>query len=195
MKNKIILCTCIFSLVVFSIGCQKNTKTNTSEQNTKTEVSEPTKEMDKVESDKPQKEENKSKDENTTADKKSIMASIYSYDINKPELIKNTAEIKELQPQLLIDELIKLKIAPEGTIVNNFNIETVDNLKTIYLDLNSNFVNYGLGSSAEISTLDCLANTFLENYDCNRLKLTINGNEYESGHLSFEENQYLEFKK
>ena len=41
--------------------------------------------------------------------------------------------------------------------------------------------------------LNAIANTFIENYELDKLKLLINGENYESGHISHGDEDYLEF--
>ncbi len=41
--------------------------------------------------------------------------------------------------------------------------------------------------------LNSIANTFIENYELDKLKLLVNGENYESGHIIQGDEDYLEF--
>ncbi|SCK02330.1 Spore germination protein [uncultured Clostridium sp.] len=60
------------------------------------------------------------------------------------------------------------------------------NLSNSYYDFSS-----GLGSSAEIGMLNSLALTYSYNYNVNNIRILVNGQNYESGHLFYGDNDYI----
>ncbi len=60
------------------------------------------------------------------------------------------------------------------------------NLSSSYYDFSS-----GLGSAAEIGMLNSLALTYSYNYNVNNIRILVNGQNYESGHLFYGDNEYI----
>lgn len=60
------------------------------------------------------------------------------------------------------------------------------NLSSSYYDFSS-----GLGSAAEIGMLNSLALTYSYNYNVNNIRILVNGQNYESGHLYYGDNEYI----
>ncbi len=60
------------------------------------------------------------------------------------------------------------------------------NLSDSYYDFSSS-----LGSAAEIGMLESLALTYSYNYNVSNVRILVNGQNYTSGHLSYEENDYI----
>lgn len=60
------------------------------------------------------------------------------------------------------------------------------NLSSSYYDFSS-----GLGSAAEIGMLNSLALTYSYNYNVNNIRILVNGENYESGHLFYGDNEYI----
>ena len=60
------------------------------------------------------------------------------------------------------------------------------NLSSSYYDFSS-----GLGSAAEIGMLNSLALTYSYNSNVNNIRILVNGQNYESGHLFYGDNEYI----
>ncbi len=92
------------------------------------------------------------------------IVSVYSLTEDKQGIDKSMDAIDESDPQLLLDKLAEYGVVAQGTIVNTFS--TTD----------------GKGS-LDISALDtsnplivnCIANTFIENYELDSLTLSVAG--------------------
>lgn len=93
-------------------------------------------------------------------------------------------------PQYLIDRFIQDGFIAQNTKVNKFSeiSEGVYNL-----DLSKEFYSLSFGTSAEGLILDSIGNSFIENFSIKKLKLTVEGTNYESGHILMEDNDYLTF--
>ena len=105
--------------------------------------------------------------------------------------------------EVLVDCLVEKGVLEADTTVNSFDIEggekpgpgvsadAVGSGERIgTLDLS------GIpesGTAGEVAMLNAIANTFIENYELDKLKLLINGENYESGHIAHEDGDYLEF--
>lgn len=61
--------------------------------------------------------------------------------------------------------------------------------KKMDLDVNSGFGEYvrGMGTTGSTQVIDCVVKTYLSAYGCEGLKLTENGNVFDTGHTSLED--------
>lgn len=109
--------------------------------------------------------------------------------LNKVTLKGNIGN-EAITPQYLIDRLIKEGIVAQDTKVNKFSVleDGVYNL-----DLSKEFYTLSFGTSAEGLVLNAIGNSFIENFSCEKLKLTVDGLNYESGHIAFENDDYITF--
>lgn len=74
----------------------------------------------------------------------------------------------------------------------NINELFLDEDGVVNLDLNQAFIsNMNAGASYESMILQSITNTFCKYYGSEKLKLTIDGNYYESGHIAIEKDEYL----
>lgn len=118
-------------------------------------------------------------------------------------LTREEVNLEAMTEQALVECLIEKGVLAADTTVNAFDIEggekpgpgvsadAVGSGERIgTLDLS------GIpesGTSGEIAMLNAIGNTFIENYELDKLKLLINGENYESGHIVHEDGDYLEF--
>lgn len=85
----------------------------------------------------------------------------------------------------LVDALIAHGALPEGVAVNRFAVER----GIARLDLNAAFAEAvrAAGTNGETMYLASVVNTFLSNYDCDALALTIEGEALETGHRLYDQ--------
>lgn len=89
-----------------------------------------------------------------------------------------TVPVEEITPMDILGALVSYGTVPEGTIINDFAFEG-DN---IAIDLSPDFqeaVN-GLGSTGEYYLTGSVVNTFLTCYGAEGVKITIDGNPFET---------------
>ena len=123
------------------------------------------------------------------ADDDDIIEEPVEVDIYVPDDNYMKMEIKEIgieakDPQLIINALIDSKVLPEGCEVNFIEM-TEDNIQ---LDLNAVYGDYirGMGTTGEYFMLGCTVNTFLDIYDKEAIKITIDSETLETGHSVYE---------
>ncbi len=116
------------------------------------------------------------------------IVSVYRGNEDATGLIQAMDSVNELSAQALVDKLIEYKVLDEGTVVLNFTVTE----EIGYLDLSSVPVS---GSSGEVLILTSIGNTFTENFELEKLKLLVNGENYSSGHIEHEDQDYLRFNK
>ncbi|MCC0685273.1 GerMN domain-containing protein [Clostridioides sp. ZZV15-6383] len=190
MKNKkIMLVLSILSISIFAIGCtnaQIGNDTPKKETKSNTNVEQP-KEENNTEKEVPNKKTTSTPKEEA----KTQSATIYSFDVDKTDLIKNKVDLNKIDENTLFEELQKLKVVPESSKLNSFTTKDIDGVKTGILDVSSDFTKSNLGSDAETLMLDSVARTYIKNMNVEQIKITVDGSNYESGHIVLEEGDYL----
>lgn len=190
MKNKkIMLVLSILSISIFAIGCtnaQIGNDTPKKETKSNTNVEQP-KEENNTEKEVP----NKKTISTPKEEAKTQSATIYSFDVDKTDLIENKVDLNKIDENTLFEELQKLKVVPESAKLNSFTTKDIDGVKTGILDVSSDFTKSNLGSDAETLMLDSVARTYTKNMNVEQIKITVDGSNYESGHIVLEEGDYL----
>ncbi|MDR0879654.1 MAG: GerMN domain-containing protein [Clostridioides sp.] len=203
LRKKFALILSIVSISAFAFGCTSGNNVDKDTEETKTaDVSDQitsqddnqdksddasNKDNDKKDSDKDKKETEKPKE---TPIKTAKAIIVYSFDVDKDALVKNEVEMIDVTYSALFDKLVELKVIPQSS-VNSFESKKVDGSTIGYLDVDSAFLKNNYGSDAEGKMLDALAKTFKENLGLDKLKLTVDGKNYGSGHISMEDDEYL----
>jgi predicted small lipoprotein YifL len=172
----------IITIVFVSIGCNQkgSVEENVPKDVNKTEETQTTDENEKEETD--QSIENEKE-----ADQSSKKVMIYSMNTNVDGFISEEVELPEITADSLLEQLIlKSVITPEVKILS-CKESTLDGIKVLDLDFSSTldvFMN-NVGSSAEYYVIGSICNTFLEAYDAEQIKITIEGGSFETGHAQY----------
>lgn len=127
---------------------------------------------------------------NESSEDKSI-ATIYTSDSQAENIIGKEVKIKELTPDSLFDELKTLKVIPVDTKLNSFNTYNKGDEAVGVADFSQEFYNFNLGSSGESLMLNSIAKTYIKNFNLDKFKILVDGEEYESGHILFEKDDYF----
>ena len=183
----------VLALAVAFVGCSKTDSGNKAEDKDKkpqTQQENSDKNEDKKD-DKNDKDNKDDKDklENEEEAEESII--VYNYDLDNEKLIENRIDGKKETPEQVFESLQNLGVIPKDAKMNSFDITEADGTETGILDVNKAFVNSNLGSSAESLMLDAVAQTFIENFDIEQLQITVDGGDYESGHIVLGKGDYL----
>lgn len=95
----------------------------------------------------------------------------------------------------ILDELKKSKVIKSDTEIKNINLESEsdqDKNKILCIDFKNEFINLNeVGSESENLILKSILKTFAEVYDVKKIRLTIDGKNYESGHIEMEDGDYF----
>lgn len=220
MKNnkiRVLVAAMILALTTASvIGCTPaNTSTNTEQKQEKQKEGENTETNSSTSDEKDSKNssennvektvENKdaSKDKNVvmvdkkkeekSSSKKAIII-YYTYDINTEALNENKTYADEVSVGNVIKELVNNKVLQSGTAVNTAKVTNINGVRTLVVDVNSKFINFNQGSSAEMLSLRSFANSLIKTFHVSQVKLTVDGANYSGGHIALKDGQYLKFK-
>ena len=184
--RKILVFVMVLSLSVMLLGCSgtdtskeaNDTTQNTKQeekQDTSQEKTEPT--QDKTEQKDEQAEENDSKAEDS-GDHEAQDQILKLYYISDSEEI----ECAEIRTNLLQTTDIWNGLIGEGVLSSECNVDQEQ--KTIDLDVDSGTGSYirSMGTTGEEQILTCIKKSFLKTYECERFKITENGQPLETGH-------------
>ena len=189
MKIKKLTSLAVALVLAFAfVRCSKTDAGNSTEDKDNNTTQTQQESSDKEEDKKDDKEEN-DKLASEETEEESIV--VYNYDLENEKLIENEVKAKKEDPKVVFEELKNLGVIPKDAKLNSFNVTVANGTKTGLLDVNSAFINNNLGSGAESLMLDAVAQTFIENFDVDQIQLTVDGKDYESGHIVFGEGDYL----
>lgn len=180
----------VLALAVAFVGCSKTDSGNKAEdKDKKPQTQQETTDKTDDKDDKKEDKADKDKLENEEEAEESII--VYNYDLDNEKLIENRIDGKKETPEQVFESLQNLGVIPKDAKMNSFDITEADGTETGILDVNKAFVNSNLGSSAESLMLDAVAQTFIENFDIEQLQITVDGGDYESGHIVLGKGDYL----
>lgn len=120
-----------------------------------------------------------------------LSAKIYIPNIEDECLTSQDLIINQLTPNVLFNELKNNNIITKNTNLISFDTYTKDNQNIGVINFSKEFYNFNLGSYGELLMLNSIAKTYIVNFNLDKFKILIEGNEYESGHISFRENEYF----
>ena len=96
----------------------------------------------------------------------------------------------------ILDELKKSKVIKSDTEIKNINLENEsaqDENKILCIDFKNEFINLDeVGAESEDLILKSILKTFAEVYDVKKIRITLNGENYESGHIEMEDGDYFD---
>lgn len=180
----------VLALAVAFVGCSKTDSGNkTEDKDKKPQTQQETTDKTYDKDDKKEDKADKDKLENEEEAEESII--VYNYDLDNEKLIENRIDGKKETPEQVFESLQNLRVIPKDAKMNSFDITEADGVETGVLDVSKAFVNSNLGSSAESLMLDAVAQTFIENFDIEQLQITVDGGDYESGHIVLGKGDYL----
>lgn len=102
----------------------------------------------------------------------------------------DSLDTEGLDAQLMVDKLIEYGVLTDGTQVISFDIEGKDEDAVGTLDLNQ--AESAEGASDKMFLTE-LGNTFTENFELSRLKLKVNGANYEGDQIKQGDSDYLTY--
>ena len=157
--KKLLVVVMLTSMVLFSVGCEKNNVDT--EQNTTVEDSGNKDTSETIDSEKNNQKQEEEKS-NISEEKQEM----------KTENIDDTT---------VWNQLIEKGMLTEGCKLNSCKID--ENNKTIDLDMNTEVGERirSMGTTGKDEILTCIVNSYLDTYNCEKLKLTENGQALDTG--------------
>lgn len=109
------------------------------------------------------------------------------------DLTRETIQVSEITPEVLLGALAKHNIVPLlDTRALSMEEKEQDGKKVLYLDLSEAFGAYvqTMSQEAECIIVSSVVNTFLANYDVDAVYLTVEGKNFESSNAVYTESLY-----
>lgn len=125
---------------------------------------------------------------------------IYKVDENAQDLSTDSFNLKFYTNDNLSENILEVMkengLVSNETTINKFEINRDDlQNQIISVDFNSGFIDLTkLGSQGESLTLQAITNTLGHIFGVDKIKLTVDGKNYESGHISMEDGEYFDVK-
>lgn len=185
--NKKILGLVLLSTSLIAIGCTKNNQEETpltQEVENNDINSSDIQNIQEVEDD-------EFKEEHSKIDGEYVCSKIYSYDSESDILVPNHYDLTELTPENIIKALGEKGIIDKDTKVLGYNESENNGEKIGELNLSAEFQDFNLGSSGSLGRLDAVARTVIENLEIDKLKLLLEGQNYEDGHMALDDDYFF----
>lgn len=185
-----------FVISLSFVACGKVDSESKTDDKNKTDQAVPYDEDDKDKDDKNDKDDKDQIEIHKKYDEKKDKSAkkefvVYSYDVNDDELVANIYRTDKLTPQIIFDKLKELGVVTKNAKMNSFDISEADGVDTGFLDVNKDFLNPKLGSSAEGLMLDAVAQSFIGNLPVDQIQLSVDEGIYESGHIVLDAGDFL----
>lgn len=130
-------------------------------------------------------------EQSTTNSEDGLTTTIYISDENDLGLIEKKVTVSSISAEDILEQLKACQSIPTSTQINSFKTyKSDDNLTIGVLDFSKDFYEFNLGSGFESMMLDSIAKTYIENFELDKFKILVDGYEYQSGHILFEEDDY-----
>mgnify|MGYP002239691763 FL=1 len=174
---------CIFLVLILSmIGCGQK-ETEPKEEQTQTED---TKEEGSTQETQ-QKEESTQSAEPEQGSQSQKEIKIYFANKDASGFETEEVAMEDVSAEKIWEQLVAKGVVPADTQVISCTEKTIDGEKALQLDLSEKFSTYlnGQGSSGEYLTVGCICNTFLDAFDGESIRITVDGKKLETGHAEY----------
>lgn len=196
MKSKLIIAILLLTLVFSLAACGRNSGDSQEPSDNSDTQTEEQKEEEPEETEEPEAEEEQPSQDTTDTDASTPSqesavetATITVYYSNADSTAFESAEVQiaSLSPEAVLGALVSQGALTADVAENSFTVSTVDGKASIELDLNSAFATYvsNMGTTGEYYTVGALVNTFLDAYECEQIRITVDGNALSTGHAEY----------
>lgn len=196
MKSKVATVILMFMLVLSLAACSnslnekqeppENSEIQTEEETEKEEETETPLENETEESQQGMTEPDKENIEQSTMDE-TVVVKVYYGNVDGTAFESSEVQIASLSPEAVLEALVSQGALTADVAENSFTMSTVEGKASIELDLNSAFATYvsNMGTTGEYYTVGALVNTFLDAYECEQIRITVDGNALSTGHAEY----------
>lgn len=171
---------CVFLVLLLGVtGCGKKEPEPQKEEVQTEEV------KDEENSQDIQKQEENEKTEQENQQQKEIKVYFVNEDASGFET--EEMELEEVSAENVWNLLVTKGVVPADTEVLSCKEQTIDGGKSLQLDVSEKFSTYlnGQGSSGEYLTVGCICNTFLDAFNGETIRITVDGKKLETGHAEY----------
>lgn len=191
MKKKIILPILLLAWILCLSACSNNSdnsKTSDAinqEEQKESEEEEQDQEESTTEQDEPDTEKDDTMDQTPASE--SVNITIYYSNDDATGFASEEVQINSLTPEEVLNVLVDKGAMAADVRILSFETKTVDGKTTIELDFSSEFSSYvsSMGSTGEYYVMGSVCNTFLDAYDCEQIKIMVEGQVLSTGHAEY----------
>lgn len=176
-KRKLFFAMCCLTAVL-AIGCGKKNSTDTKNP-------EQVEKQDNTKTDNADKNDTKNDNEKDNNDKTASettkgMMQIYFINMDSGEIQTEKVETEDLSAEKTWSLLQEYGVLTQECGMNSFKVNEEE--KTIDLDVDEGFGNYirSMGTTGETEVLACVVNTYLDSFQCEKIKITEAGRTFET---------------
>lgn len=187
-----LLCVLLVGILISLSACSNSTNTDLPQADgQKTEQQDDDKnKVDQKEKNKEEQsgENSEEQSEDTVSNEdKSVEIQLYVSNDDATEFVSESVKIDELTPENIVNALIEKSVLSSDVQVLKCDKQTVDGVESLEIDFNEAFGAYvcSMGTTGEYYTIGSIVNTFLDAYGCEKVKITVEGNNLETGHAEY----------
>lgn len=196
MKSKLITAILLLALVSSLAACGRNSDDSQEPSDDSDTQTEEQKEEEPEETEEPEAEEEQPSRDTTDTDTQTpaqdpaaetAMITVYYSNADSTAFESAEVQIASLSPEAVLEALVSQGALTADVAENSFTMSTVDGKASMELDLNSAFATYvsNMGTTGEYYTVGALVNTFLDAYECEQIRITVDGNALSTGHAEY----------
>ena len=197
MKSKLITTILLITLAFSLTACGGNfgdsqEPSDTSDMQTEEQKEDEQGETEdqETENEEPQQEPEASQDTQTSAQEpaaETAKITVYYSNADATAFESSEVSIPSLSPEAVLGALVSQGALTADVAENSFTMNTMDGKASIELDLNSAFAAYvsNMGTTGEYYTVGALVNTFLDAYECEQIRITVDGEVLATGHAEY----------
>lgn len=187
-----LLCVLLVGILISLSACSNSTNTDLPQadgQKTEQQDDDKNKVDQKEENKEEQSGENSEEQSEDTISKedKTVEIKVYVCNDDATAFVAESVKIDELTPENIVNALIEKSVLSSDVQVLKCDKQTVDGVESLEIDFNEAFGAYvcSMGTTGEYYTIGSIVNTFLDAFDCEQIKITIEGNTLETGHAEY----------
>lgn len=196
MKSKLITAILLLALVSSLAACGRNSDDSQEPSDDSDTQTEEQKEEEPEETEEPEAEEEQSSQNTTNTDTQTpdqepvaetAMITVFYSNADATAFETSEVQIASLSPEAVLEAMVSQGALTADIAENSFTMSTVDGRASIDLDLNTAFATYvsNMGTTGEYYTVGSLVNTFLDAYECEQIRITVDGNALSTGHAEY----------
>lgn len=196
MRSKLITAFLLLTLVFSLAACGRNSGDSQETSDSSDTQTEEQKEEEPEETEEPEAEEEQPSQDTTDTDTQApsqdpaaeaATITVYYSNADATAFESSEVQIASLSPEAVLEALVSQGALTADVAENSFTMSTVEGKASIELDLNSAFATYvsNMGTTGEYYTVGALVNTFLDAYECEQIRITVDGNALSTGHAEY----------
>ncbi len=184
--KRLVLMMCVGVLTIGLFGCGQGAVNDEPEEKEEVEVV-----ITEEDADESQEEQEESDDEvlkDEAQEEQDAVTeseiSVYAPNENADAFVESKVKVSAINESEIDRVLTEQNVLSSDVVINSINQTTVDGKETVEADFNQAFSSRlsSMGSSGEYYILGSVVNTLLDAYDCDQVKITIDGSQLELSH-------------